>query len=361
MPAATTAPINVRGIGVALITTIVVYVLFSTPHQKRNEMSSIQRLCAKYTHEDELTSFIWSHRAALVGSSVKSNVDGSSEVTRHLLKEGISNYDVDISMIKGDGADTWSYMVAHPSRLATAVKEHQQGSFQTVGSFLQQIAAKHARLLGDADAPARAHPLVSIEPKFSDPTRIRELVQEVVNLAGAMASRTALVASDNQVLQAIHTAMRSVSVPSGQLLPCVALAYRSRIAGLQFRWSDRQQHVERYYQQLDSDDAAVRARRPRRLILFPDIVLVSASSTDSTSNGSSSTSASSTSSSSTGSNSNSFSSNHDVLTVTWIVDTQEALLDTLSSSANVNGVVTNRPVEMLQILKEHYRKHCSRI
>jgi hypothetical protein len=271
-------------------------------------------------------------------SGKKSDVDGSILITKKLLDAGVSNYDVDISLSKSG-----EFKVAHPSRLATAVEQQQQGHFQTVGAFLQQIAAKHAHLLGDTEVPSRGHPLVSIEPKFSDPVRIRDLVQEVVNLAGTMAARTALVASDDQVLQAIHGAMRSVTVPSGQLLPSVALAYRSRMTGEQFRWKDRDQHVDRYYRQLDSDAAAAWGRRPRRLILMPDIVLLLTPTTD----GSSSTSSSSRSH-----------PDRDVSIVAWIVDTKEALLQALSLPSNIRGVVTNQPIEMLQNLKEHYREHC---
>lgn len=324
---------------VVAVIAIVVYFSISHQHRRHEALNNLEMLCE--VSEVDMVSKIWSHRAALddidpTTDKKRSTIDGSVEVTTELLNAGVSNYDVDISMTKLKD-NSWSYVVAHPSRLAAAVKKQQQGKFQTVGAFLQQIAAKHP------DLPARGHPMVSIEPKFNDPARIRELVQEVVNHAGAIAARTHIVASDDQVLQAIHDAMRRVSVPSGLLLPGVALAYRSKLSGAQFRWKDRQQHVDQYYQQLDNDEAAVRAHRPRRLILMPDIVLLTQSSTY--------LAASSRDNSP---------SDRDVLLVTWIVDTEKELARAVSLSPNINGMVSNHPMDLLQLLKEHHFNHCHR-
>ena len=196
----------------AAVTLVVLLILFlilhltsaGTQHNRINTIKNtvMNNLCAKIKYESDLAAIIWSHRAALPPQQPNYSLDGSIENMKSLLSSGISCFDVDISILDGeDGTEPISFYVAHPSRLASAHKNPVEGhaAFQSVRPFLTQIAEyHHFSTLPSHDQQKHSHhpqpqphshhtdltpvtrqlrPMVTIEPKFTDPLRIQQLVR----------------------------------------------------------------------------------------------------------------------------------------------------------------------------------------
>ena len=138
-----------------------------TPSHIRRVMAN---LCMRYGSADELSAVTWSHRGALAPAT---SIDASRDVTRQLLARGIANFDVDIVAVSSNGART-SLVVSHPARLQRTTPHVHQN----VSAFLSQVGAAFF----PSNAPAPRQPLVTIEPKFTDPVLIEQLVREVVRV-----------------------------------------------------------------------------------------------------------------------------------------------------------------------------------
>ena len=193
-------------VGVTLVLLLPIVLLFDfTPYSARgththNRINTVMDdICAKIKNEADLAAIVWSHRAAL--SKQPNTVDGSVENMKTLLSNGISNFDVDISILGGEGTESVSFYVAHPSRLSSAQKNTipKQIAFQSVRPFLSQIDDyHHVSILHSSDRQKHStqpqsltslhhtnrtptnrqlRPMVTIEPKFSEPLYIQQLVR----------------------------------------------------------------------------------------------------------------------------------------------------------------------------------------
>jgi len=149
-----------------------------TPSHIRRVMAN---LCMRYGSADELSAVTWSHRGALAPAT---SIDASRDVTRQLLARGIANFDVDIVAVSSSGNNgnsngaRTSLVVSHPARLQRTTPHVHQN----VSAFLSQVGAAFF----PPDAPAPRQPLVTIEPKFTDPVLIEQLVREVVRVVGGL-------------------------------------------------------------------------------------------------------------------------------------------------------------------------------
>ena len=165
-------------------------------HQHNRINMVMNDLCTKIKHEADLAAIVWSHRAAL--SHLPNSFDGSVDNMKTLLTSGISNFDVDISILGGKDAESVSFYVAHPSRMSSVQNDPRQAAFQSVRPFLTQIAEYHHVTnlqsqkrsnqplphtqfhhtnLTPATRQLRLRPMVTIEPKFTDPVYIQQLVR----------------------------------------------------------------------------------------------------------------------------------------------------------------------------------------
>jgi hypothetical protein len=140
----------------------------------QNEQSDgLQILCSMT--ENELSSFVWSHRGSWQGLT-----DSSSEAVEMLAEHGIIRFDVDVSVMnvsKAEMIDTDSeFWIAHPSTLNDRM--HSVNGLQRLDSFLSQTVTSVQRLLNGGDAKtcleSNTIPLVILEPKFSQKSLLEQ-------------------------------------------------------------------------------------------------------------------------------------------------------------------------------------------
>jgi len=131
-------------------------------------------LCS-FDSNDQLSSFIWSHRAHwMVDGDSPRLVDGSKKALQNLLDAGITNFDVDITYYNND------FYVIHPAEYEVLKKKGESSedflSIQTLDSFLDQIES-HAAIIKVLSASTltsssdhqstRKHVFITTEPKFN--------------------------------------------------------------------------------------------------------------------------------------------------------------------------------------------------
>jgi hypothetical protein len=187
--------------------------------------AAIKTLCS-YNHHD-LPSIIWSHRA----HHSSHQIDGSKLALGALLQAGIRNFDVDVSCKAESIGSPCEYIIAHPSVLSINegnIDHNMQ--LQTVEAFLGQVFT-HCQGKNELSKlpPTTARlllPLITLEMKFSEPERQIAFVQHVQKLP--LADHVAIIGTNPRMF---------VSLVPHLTHSGLAAAYRSKPLSTQdFTW-----------------------------------------------------------------------------------------------------------------------------
>lgn len=287
-----------------------------------------QHLCS-FDSPDALRNIIWSHKAHVEGL-----VDGSRPSIARLIERGIMKFDVDVVLVGGN------YIVSHPATLGSASVD-DIARMQSIGELLEQVyeSYKHVGLstpvtsrggLGRSTGGQQQYfygPMVSVEPKFSD---LRQLVGLIDILESSkMKHHVALIVSDKEHLHFTLQHVRLLSIA----LPFKSYANPNITVENQFRWHSSHGGLSGVVGSghRGTDMALLNPSKMPVLFYMPDIKLLSFNE-DCTRPGP---------------------------VVAWIVDSEAELERALSLSVPVHGVISNRPIELLNVLVERYSKLCA--
>lgn len=338
--------------------------------------SSLQLICT-FSKKEVLSSFIYSHRASaktVLPDSI--NIDGSPTALSYLLDAGITNFDIDVSYFND------SFYVAHPSIMQIGKRRDEWYSkeLSTVSQFLQTLTG-HPRIkaltsiLDDTEKSNYLLPFVTLEPKFSDADILAKFVNVLRQSSLALGHIAVIVSTESQ-LALVNSLLLQTALPvysikinnnnnnnhnvnhynhnmmhlrdgksiskGGSSSPAsferpeisVALAYRSVVTSPDMLdWNrddvitlnDADKRESATFSVTSSSSFASPVHLSNR-ILMPDVKLLDQGYTNQ--------------------------GGGYPRVVSWLVDDRDSLIAALHQ--NVQGVVTNRPVQLLNDLQELY-------
>lgn len=310
-----------------------------------NEANSVffkEHLCS-FESQESLRNIIWSHKSHIDGG-----IDGSRASVAKLLESGIMKFDIDV-VISGD-----QFLVSHPATMSASSKD-EIAQMQTITDFMDQVyqGLVEQNVVSNTPAhhnqnryfkrkdPYQYNPVVSVEPKFTDDIAILRLI---ALLEGSpMRHYTALIVSGKQQLHFVlsHVRVLSVSIPfKSYINPNIA-------AENQFHWHGSASGLSA----LVSSVTDVPLLKGLPAVLFmPDIKLLGRSVDEALPVDSSAVDL----------------VDWQVLSrfspiVAWIVDSDVELKSVLSLPIHVNGIISNRPIELLHTLTTWYTDFCHTI
>ena len=343
------------------------YIFESNTDQSYLTSSNIKignEIC-RYSKKD-LSSLVWSHRAHYNDKFI----DGSQFALWQLLNAGIRGFDVDVSCKKrSDGS--CDFVVAHPSTIASekvpiiAIDAHND--VQTVNDFLLQL---HEYFHNNHDG---MHPTVTLEMKFYDLKSQLAFIRLVQQ--SPLAEHVAIIGADPHTLSGIVSQIHRGGI---------AAAYRTKpLTDHDYHWptststvsetltTDKHQlstHLPLLIQSEYSPSTTLRNSTLSTQVLtlphntaihsflqiyMPDIKLLthpiikpifSPIIEISTKEGR-------LPPTKTGKGNN-------ILVVAWVVDDLMTLWDAVTYKG-VDAVISNRPVQLLQLLQDTHDQYCN--
>jgi len=243
---------------------------------------------------NDLTSLVWSHRGRINNNN--NIVDGSTEALSLLISSDIINFDIDVSFVK----EFNKFYVIHPT-LLNKVDEIER--YLSINEFLNIIY----------DNCKSRTSFITIEPKFNDLNLLYKLIEIIID-SKYVKNKT------GGNLGIIVSSRKSYNILNNELAKYdnnihIAIAFRTidDTHNDFFLWSNR--------------DDIVSIKNP--ILYMPDNKLLANVVT----NGKSSKKV-----------------------ITWTIDRIEDVYEALYH--NVDGIITNKPIEILNILQKDYDKFC---
>ena len=294
--------------------------------------SSFLDICHHYDI-DQLSSLIWSHRAT--SSSLLSITTSSS--LEYLLKNGITNYDIDISINNNNN----KFIVAHPSQLSSSLLL-KKDEYLTIENFLNiinnhmikiyQEKQLHLKDLDDkdlleyTDSKKNIHtiPFITLEPKFNNQDNSNEFqmnLKELINIISIspLNNSCAIIATTID----IENSLRKLLPYSSNIK--IARAYRSKPVTNGHIWINKINSIK------NNNDNNI------KVIHMPDKILIN-------------------------NNIKRMKTDDQVDTIdkefiiSWLIDDEESLWQQLDFG--VDSIISNKPIELLNILIRNYEKNC---
>ena len=296
--------------------------------------SSLLDLCHQYD-VNQLSSLVWSHRASISSSSSSSSLhDGTLQSLTHLLANGITNFDIDVS-IKGK-----TFIVAHPSQLSSSSSSSSSSIeyisidifLNTINNHMKVIQEQHEKSLHELDDKAIQSykdtrrvidtiPFVTIEPKFNNDdnefdTNIKALVDVLID--SPLSNNVAVIATTTTIEKILH---RLIPETSGIR---IAIAYRSIPVKYGHVWKNNLNNNKK------NKDHIKIMHMPDKSLITKDI---KRKKTDDHTD-----------------------IDNNELVVSWLIDDEEKMWDLFDKG--VDAIVSNKPIDLLNLLKENYQQRC---
>jgi len=260
---------------------------------------SLNRICNLYDR-DELPSLVWSHRGR-IGNKKNNIVDGSVEAISYLIHRNIINFDVDVSFVNEHN----NFYVIHPTLLN---KVDSIDDYLPLSEFLS--------IMHDTMKSRNSNKIigfVTVEPKFNDSHLYDKMIEIIVssNYVNNKIGNLGIIASSKKSYKALMKELEKYDCGVH-----IAIAFRTIMNNNEnmFSWSGR--------------DNIISSTNP--IILMPDNKLLA-------------------------SDANNKKSANKI--VAWTIDRIEDAYEALYH--NVDGIISNTPVEILNILQKDYDKFCS--
>jgi hypothetical protein len=307
--------------------------------------------------EFELNSLIWSHRGHSLSpqqtseSLLSHDFDASVESISYLLSQGISNYDIDVSLQTSPPFnDTFpNFIVAHPSALANSPNL----PFQTIKSFLNQISHHFPHPLSNLSTKY-LYPFVTVEPKFENLDSLSQLLKEVMGTSLGFSGHVAIIVKDEIHLKEVEKWFyKHHTSQSERRLQPIAIAYRSQnpMGEKNYRWTRTSQGLPpQYFSRDSSSDSLVSFQH----IHMPDFQLLRSKEEIEFSRKIKQGPFLPFQSDRYHRMESGF-SDHRI--VCWIVDHEEIMWEVFQDTS-ADMIITNRPVQMLASLRERHRNLC---
>jgi len=350
---------------VVVLSVLVFYVVLLYFSRSRkvhsHSFGNYLKLCS-YANEDHLSSFVWSHRAHYddyknIGGNNKKGggdgIDGSAQSLEALLDELIIKFDIDISVYHFKDKSA-TFLVVHPTALLEYknsfvnkaeedIEEKIRKRFISITSFLN-IIANHSNIKSLLQTNTNSHsninyqPMVTIEPKFESLKLVEALLQDVKS-SFFPSSQTAIIVTDPKQFSEVEKLHQSNAGAVSTNVAVIAVGFRSLPKKKDdFVWEMAVGAALPSFTSSSSNNFNNKSNDSNNLlfrqVLMVDVKLLLQSA--------------------------SVISPHDgdnTIVLSWLIDDKLALFTALENH-KVDGVVSNRPVEMLQILQEKYRNVC---
>lgn len=287
------------------------------------QSSSLLHICHHY-NIDQLSSLIWSHRASILSSTSSSSLEV-------LLASGITNFDIDVSIINDN--DIKRFIVAHPSQLSSSssssVEYISLSTFlDTIYDHMNIIVEQHEHVLKslddkdilryeDSTKDTDTIPFITIEPKFNDDNNN---LQELLNILmkSSLRNNVAIIASTTS----IEKSLRKIITKESKIR--IARAYRSIPLDYGHIWTNNINDNNK-----NGNDI--------RIIHMPDKVLVTSDIIRTK-------------------NDDQINTHNNEIVVSWLIDDEENMWNMFDKG--VDAIITNKPIELLKILQETYQERC---
>jgi len=297
--------------------------------------SSLLDLCHQYD-VNQLSSLIWSHRASISSSSSSSSSsslhDGTLQSLTHLLDNGITNFDIDVS-IKGK-----TFIVAHPSQLSSSSSSSSMEYLSidtflnTINNHMKVIQEQHEKSLHELDDKAMQSykdnrrvidtiPFVTIEPKFNNDnndfdTNIKALVDVLID--SPLSNNVAVIATTTTIEKILH---KIIPETSGIR---IAKAYRSIPVKHGLVWKNNLNKNQ------NKKDRIRIMHMPDKSLIDKDIKRKKTDDHTDTDN--------------------------NELVISWLIDDEEKMWDLFDKGTD--AIISNKPIELLHLLKQNYQQRC---
>jgi hypothetical protein len=195
------------------------FTLFSDASNLASGWAPKSFLCS-YKNENDLAGFIWSHRGH--DGQDAGSVDASSQTMDRFLQAGISNFDVDVVLRdKSHGsaqhcqsaATKDCFLVSHPVAYKSFVDGKQENNLakvQTLDEFLVQI---EMYMVGRGHLEGRHRAIISLEPKFLDPGLVRSMVA-ISQSTEYRRRHTAVISSSPEIHEMVERYMAEFTTKS---------------------------------------------------------------------------------------------------------------------------------------------------
>jgi hypothetical protein len=318
--------------------------------------------------EIELRSIVWSHRGRYIHDGIEIDLqqlskeedyDSSPQSIHQLIKAGIVNFDVDVSLrppkmnVREDESEDKVFVIAHPAMLL----QEPHLPYQRVKSFLNQINSEIPFSRSNLSHHL-LYPFVTLEPKFNDVSALKNLLLEILETPLGISGHVAVILKDEKFLkETIHFYsqffLNKNKTQTHRVQP-IAIAYTSQAQNLskhEFPWR-LIPPLNREQEQTTTVESSFSSLSPLlsfKLIHMPDVQLFNSLNSG-------------------GGPSErfhhlverkAFSSHVDSSIVSWIIDTEEILWKVVVQERVSDMIITNRPIELLSQLKTHHHRICS--
>ena len=230
-------------------------------------------------------------------ASFNSLVDGSREAVYSLIKVGIKHFDIDVSIINNEH----NFYVAHPS-----ISNLDFNVVQSLSSFLDQVFLDK---LSSISMDTYSEYFITVEPKFDD---VDDMLMLVALLEShSLNAQLAIIVRDKRHLMLIEPLVKHISIA----IPFKSGQAHSPPPG--FSWNHSADYIK------------------SKRILMPDIKVLKEYV-----------------------HHNMHIASNTIPVIPWIVDSKEDIAFIFSIDVHVTGFITNRPLEMLQYLRNYYDDVC---
>ena len=306
--------------------------------------SSLLDLCHQYDI-DQLSSLIWSHRASISSSSLSSSSspssssssssssslhDGTLQSLTHLLDNGITNFDIDVSIKEK------AFIVAHPSQLSSSSSSSSSIEYISINTFLNTInnhmkiiQEQHEKSLNELDDKALLSykdnrrvidtiPFITIEPKFNNDDNefdknIKALVDVLID--SPLSNNVAVIATTTTIEKILH---KIIPETSGIR---IARAYRSIPVKHGHIWKNNINNNKK------KNDHIKILHMPDKSLITKDIKRKNTDDID-----------------------------NNEMVISWLCDDEEKMWDLFDKGSD--AIISNKPIELLSILKRNYEQRC---
>lgn len=264
---------------------------------------SLDKICSHY-NRDELFSLVWSHRGRV--SSHINMIDGSAEAISLLISSNIINFDIDVSFVKEHN----NFYVIHPTLLN---KVENINKYLSLREFLNIMHdSNNSRLIN-----SKVKSFVTIEPKFNDINLYSKMIEIIVasNYVKNNYGNMGIIAYSKNSYKVLTHSLTHLEKSYKNIY--IAIAFRSITNGHDdtFLWSGRNDIVSNIIP----------------IAFMPDYKLLA----NDAANGKSSKKV-----------------------ISWTIDSIEEVYEALYH--NVDGIISNTPIELLNSLQKDYDKFCAR-
>lgn len=305
----------------------------------------------------ELNSLIWSHRGSAHSPSHHMNhhFDASIQSMAYLLSQGITNYDIDVSLQISSPFNSTSpnFIVAHPVALETSPNL----PFQTIRSFLDQISEHFPHPLSNLTTKY-LYPFVTVEPKFQNLEILSQLLNEVMKTSLGSSGHVAIIVKDEIHLREVENWYSKHQISSSQRrVQPIAIAYRSQnpLGERNYLWTRTSSHglPPKY---VSSESSSSDHSLSFQQIHMPDVQLLrSKEEIELSLKKKQGYPLPLPFQSDQYQRKETESSDHRI--VSWIVD-QEKLMWEVFQDSTADMIITNQPVQLLTTLRGRYRDLC---